>query len=153
MRGWSIPDARKDGTRHSGRETSGDGIGECNGATAAREDDEEEAAGSGTRSRSRANTFGAVCYVTSLLGERGGLLKRLVVTRLSKQLAPLSLRLETGAMSNLRKIRELLRGSPSPSSPLSSHGDNKRGEIKRYTRPPTTNAHEIFCKVAIKRTK
>lgn len=56
-----------------------------------REDDEEEAAGSGTRSRSRANTFGAVCYVTSLLGERGGLLKRLVVTRLCSPLLSRSL--------------------------------------------------------------
>lgn len=68
---------------------------------------------------SRANTFGAVCYVTSLLGERGGLLKRLrchLVCRSSP--------LETGATKGRCLILEksasfhAARLSPPPPPPI-----------------------------------
>lgn len=73
----SIPDAFKGGTRHS-VETSGRRVQRRHEARR-----RWRSAGSGREldlAPGKYVCLGAVCYVTSLLGERGGLLKRLVVT-------------------------------------------------------------------------
>lgn len=136
--GPSIPDARKGGTRHPDERRPG------RDRRVQRRHEREKTMKKRRKWNSissRANTFGAVCYVTSLLGERGGLLKRLRCHLVCRSLGN---RGDKGALSNPRKIRELSRGSPF-SAPSSSHyhpTDNKRGaEIKRYTRSSSILVH------------
>lgn len=114
--GPSIPDARKGGTRHPDERRPG------RDRRVQRRHEREKTMKKRRKWNSissRANTFGAVCYVTSLLGERGGLLKRLrchLVCRSSP--------LETGATKGHCLILEksasfhAARLSPPPPPPI-----------------------------------
>lgn len=122
MRRWSIPDARKGGTRHSGRETSGDGIGECNGATAAR----RRWRGSRRKwnSISEPGKYVWGCLLCYIFARRTGWPFKTPRCHSVVQPAPLSLPWKQGRCLIFEKSASFYAVPLLPT-------DNKRGEIKR----------------------